>query len=133
MFGAAVYKKGTTNESFTLSVDLAPTILATAGIEAPKRMQGRDMGDLYLPSVVDEKPAPWRTEFWKTFIRDEDQSKYFIPMQFGVFGFPGFAEYLRVAEGRRKVFVPRPRREGLCPRRTGSPAHSKRQARERRR
>jgi hypothetical protein len=28
------------------------------------------------------------TEFWKTFIRDEDQSKYFIPMQFGVFGKP---------------------------------------------
>ena len=27
------------------------------------------------------------TEFWKTFIRDEDQSKYFIPMQFHVFGY----------------------------------------------
>ena len=26
------------------------------------------------------------TEFWKTFIRVEDQSKYFIPMQFTVFG-----------------------------------------------
>ena len=26
------------------------------------------------------------TEFWKTFVRDEDQSKYFIPMQFHVFG-----------------------------------------------
>lgn len=25
-------------------------------------------------------------EFWKTFLRDEDQSKYFIPMQFAVFG-----------------------------------------------
>jgi hypothetical protein len=25
-------------------------------------------------------------EFWKTFIRDEDQSKYFIPMQFHVMG-----------------------------------------------
>lgn len=32
------------------------------------------------------------TEFWKTFIRDEDQSKYFIPMQFHVFG--------RVTRGR---------------------------------
>lgn len=28
------------------------------------------------------------TEFWKSFIRDEDQSKYFIPMQFGVMGKP---------------------------------------------
>jgi hypothetical protein len=27
-------------------------------------------------------------ELWKTFIREEDQSKYFIPMQFGVFGTP---------------------------------------------
>ncbi len=26
------------------------------------------------------------TEFWKTFLRDEDQSKYFIPMQFHVMG-----------------------------------------------
>jgi hypothetical protein len=28
------------------------------------------------------------TEFWKYFIREEDQSKYFIPMQFGVMGKP---------------------------------------------
>ena len=27
-------------------------------------------------------------ELWKTFIREEDQSKYFIPMQFAVFGRP---------------------------------------------
>jgi len=31
-------------------------------------------------------------EFWKTFLRNEDQSKYFIPMQFAVFG--------RVIQGR---------------------------------
>jgi len=28
------------------------------------------------------------TEFWKYFIREEDQSKYFIPMQFGILGKP---------------------------------------------
>jgi len=28
------------------------------------------------------------TEFWKGFVREEDQSKYFIPMQFGVLGKP---------------------------------------------
>ncbi len=27
-------------------------------------------------------------EFWKYFIREEDQGKYFIPMQFGIFGRP---------------------------------------------
>ena len=26
------------------------------------------------------------TKFWKTFVRDEDQSKYFIPMQLHVMG-----------------------------------------------
>ena len=68
--------KGTTNEEFTLSVDLAPTILATAGIEAPERMQGRDIGDLYLP-IVDEKPAPWRTEFF--YEHPTLRNKDFIP------------------------------------------------------
>ncbi len=28
------------------------------------------------------------TEFWKYFIREEDQAKYFIPMQFGIMGKP---------------------------------------------
>lgn len=33
-------------------------------------------------------------EFWKTFLRNEDQSKYFIPMQFAVFG--------RVVQGQKQ-------------------------------
>src|ERR671912_2395269 len=33
-------------------------------------------------------------ELWKTFLRNEDQSKYFIPMQFAVFG--------RLVHGRGK-------------------------------
>jgi hypothetical protein len=36
-------------------------------------------------------------EFWKTFLRNEDQSKYFIPMQFAVFG--------RLVHGRGKRLV----------------------------
>jgi len=39
------------------------------------------------------------TEFWKSFIRDEDQSKYFIPMQFGVFGKPIKNNVKRIAIG----------------------------------
>jgi hypothetical protein len=39
------------------------------------------------------------TEFWKYFIRDEDQSKYFIPMQFGVFGKPMKNNRKRIAIG----------------------------------
>ena len=51
--------KGKTNDDFTLNVDLAPTILAAAGVQAPTTMQGRDISPLYLA----EKPA-WRTEFF---------------------------------------------------------------------
>ena len=51
---------GKTNDDFTLNVDLAPTILAAAGVSAPARMQGRDISPLYLAK---EKPA-WRTGFF---------------------------------------------------------------------
>jgi arylsulfatase A-like enzyme len=68
--------KGTTNTEFTLSVDLAPTILAAAGIAAPERMQGRNIGDLYVP-VVDGKVAPWRTEFF--YEHPTLRNKDFIP------------------------------------------------------
>ena len=53
-------KRGSTNDDFTLNVDLAPTILAATGIKAPATMQGRDIAPLYLAT---EKPA-WRTEFF---------------------------------------------------------------------
>lgn len=53
-------KHGTTNDQFTLNVDLAPTILAAAGVPAPKTMQGRDMAPLYLA----ETPPEWRSEFF---------------------------------------------------------------------
>lgn len=52
--------RGTTDDSFTLNVDLAPTILAAAGIAEPERMQGRDMSPLYLA----EKKPEWRSEFF---------------------------------------------------------------------
>ena len=53
-------KCGQTNDDITLNVDLAPTILAAAGVKAPATMQGRDLAPLYLAA---EKPA-WRTEFF---------------------------------------------------------------------
>jgi hypothetical protein len=39
------------------------------------------------------------TEFWKYFIREEDQSKYFIPMQFGILGKPMKNAPLRISIG----------------------------------
>ena len=64
---------GTTNEEFTLNVDLAPTILAATGLTAPTTMQGRDIAPLYLAA---QKPD-WRTEFFyeHAIIKNSD----FIP------------------------------------------------------
>ena len=42
--------------TFTLSVDLAPTILSAVGLATPEAMQGEDIAPLYL---ADEKPE-WR-------------------------------------------------------------------------
>lgn len=53
--------RGTVDDNFTLNVDLAPTILAFAGIEAPETMQGRDISDLYVRGVGAEG---WRDEFF---------------------------------------------------------------------
>jgi arylsulfatase A-like enzyme len=53
-------RHGTTDDNFVLNVDLAPTILAAAGIAAPARMQGRDLAPLYLA----KSPPAWRTEFF---------------------------------------------------------------------
>lgn len=38
-------------------------------------------------------------EFYKTFLRDEDQSKYFIPMQLAVFGKPVKSRRVRIIVG----------------------------------
>jgi len=66
-------KLGKLNDDFTLSVDLAPTILAAAGIPAPKNMQGSNLAPLYLAG----KKPDWRTEFFYEHptLRDAD----FIP------------------------------------------------------
>jgi len=53
-------KRGITDDAFTLNVDLAPAILAAAGLPVPARMQGRDFSPLYLAA----KPPVWRTEFF---------------------------------------------------------------------
>lgn len=56
-------KNGQTNDDFALNVDLAPTILAAAGIAAPATMQGQDLAPLYL---AEQKPA-WRSDFFYEF------------------------------------------------------------------
>jgi arylsulfatase A-like enzyme len=63
-------KHGTRNEEFTLSVDLAPTILAAAKIPIPGFMQGRDMADLYVDHRF-PSPVQWRQDFFYEYNRGD--------------------------------------------------------------
>jgi arylsulfatase A-like enzyme len=49
-----------TRSELALNIDVAPTILAAAGIPAPAVMQGTDLGPLYLRS----RAPGWRDEFF---------------------------------------------------------------------
>jgi arylsulfatase A-like enzyme len=69
----AEHLQGTTSDAFTLSVDLAPTILNAVGIAAPKNMQGQDIAPLYLGK---DKPN-WRSEFF--YEHPTFRNKDFIP------------------------------------------------------
>jgi hypothetical protein len=44
-------------------------------------------------------------EVWKTFVRDEDQGKYFIPMQFSLRGVPVASRRARLAAGAAYVAI----------------------------
>ena len=56
----------TRNDKFTLSIDLAPTLLQAANIDVPEVMQGRDIAPLYTFSTEGEEKSkkPWRKEFY---------------------------------------------------------------------
>lgn len=59
-------KKGTTNDDYTLNIDLAPTILGAAGVKIPEKFMGRDMSSLYLKEgeIEEEAGGKWREEFF---------------------------------------------------------------------
>ena len=81
-------QRGQVNYEFTLSVDLAPTMLAAAKIPVPTYMQGRDIAQLYL----DPKPAAasWRKDFFYEFKRsplpngEMGRGAYYTPAVFGL-------------------------------------------------
>ena len=68
-------KVGTLDDSFTLNIDLAETILGAAGIKPPDVMQGRDISDLYLRTnekndyhnSASVHKEPWRKDFFYDF------------------------------------------------------------------
>ena len=66
--------------SIVVSTVVAPIAYHMAGLDA---MRIADLVILFGVVYVVERAL---TEFYKVYWRDEDQSKYFIPMQFHVFG-----------------------------------------------
>jgi arylsulfatase A-like enzyme len=53
-------RRGTARSDFALNLDVAPTLIAAAGLPVPGVMQGSDLGPLYLNTTT---PA-WRDEFF---------------------------------------------------------------------
>ncbi len=53
-------RRGTTSDRMALNIDLAPTLLAAAGVPVPRGMQGEDLSPLYLRGA----PPAWRDEFF---------------------------------------------------------------------
>jgi hypothetical protein len=68
------------SRSILLSTVLAPVVYAFSGLDA---LNPAHLVVLFGLVYVIERGL---TEFYKTYYRTEDQSKYFIPMQFHVFG-----------------------------------------------
>ncbi|CAB9516457.1 Extracellular sulfatase SULF-1 [Seminavis robusta] len=75
-------KQGTTEDAFTLNVDLAPTILGAANISTPSVMQGQDVAQLYLRE--EETRPGWRKDFF-----------YEYPSIFGKTVIPGSTAVVR--------------------------------------
>lgn len=59
-------KPGTVRDEFALNIDLAPTLLELAGVEAPRAMQGRSL----VPLLKGAKPA-WRNSFLIEYYSDK--------------------------------------------------------------
>jgi arylsulfatase A-like enzyme len=53
-------RRGKTEDRFVLNVDLAPSFLKVAGVEAPRAMQGKDVSGLYAGGEV----TKWRDGFY---------------------------------------------------------------------
>jgi arylsulfatase A-like enzyme len=67
-------KQNTLDDSFTLNIDLARTIIGAAGLRPDSGMQGRDMSELYIEQ---EGKKPWRSEFFYEYKLDNGNA---IPM-----------------------------------------------------
>jgi arylsulfatase A-like enzyme len=71
-------QRGEVREEVALNIDVAPTVLSLAGLPAPERMQGQNLGRL-----LQGDDAGWRTEFFYEHLFDYDGR---IPRSEGVVG-----------------------------------------------
>lgn len=81
------------SRSILLSAAVAPVAYLVTGLDA---LRVGDLVVLFGLVYVVERAL---TEFYKTYVRTEDQSKYFIPMQFHVFGSVVRSRAVRLAIG----------------------------------
>ena len=75
-------KIGTTNDEFTLNIDLATTILSAANIQPPSNtMQGKDISLLYRTTSVKDKgiSQQWRKDFYYEHPALSRWNPYWIP------------------------------------------------------
>jgi arylsulfatase A-like enzyme len=87
-------QRGSLDDSFTLNIDLASTILAAAHVPQPERMQGRDIAHLYLTTPRGEDKVGWRHEFYyehrlAQFGRVIPQSSALVRKEFKYIFWPG--------------------------------------------
>lgn len=71
-------RRNATRDEFALNIDVAPTIVAAAGLPIPKTMQGGDLSALYLHP----RPPAWRDEFFYEHPTITDKAR--IPSSQGV-------------------------------------------------
>jgi arylsulfatase len=71
-------RRGHVRDEIALNIDVAPTIVAAAGITVPPAMQGQDLSPLYVTS----SPPDWRDEFF--YEHPTVTSKDRIPSSVGV-------------------------------------------------
>jgi hypothetical protein len=74
-------------------------------IETWLRLPMDDAGTLVLLFGLSYAAERGVVEVWKTFVRHEDQAKYFIPMQFSIRGRPVKHRGIRLAAGAAYVVV----------------------------
>jgi arylsulfatase A-like enzyme len=74
-------RRGSRCQAFTLSVDMAPTMLGLAGVEIPEVVQGKSL----LPLIQGELPADWRKEiYYEHHFVAPPQWNMYIPRNEGI-------------------------------------------------